>query len=184
MAERSKARGLIKFVFWAAVALVIAVFWVRSYTSGQMVKWYYHSAKTDGYAINSTVVATATKDKPIALDIGKFDSIEGLKAVPVKKGDRLPAHANGIIDEKTIKEGKRAAVSEDKLAVFIPWQIKEAKGFKFKDTFTHKGVKTNPWAAVWNVCAVIFLGVALGSMAEGFTDLIGIKVTKLIHHGH
>lgn len=184
MAEHSKSRASIKFVFWAVLAAVIAMVWIRSYTSGQMVRWYYHTAKTDGYAINSKDVAAATKDKPVVLDIGKLDSIEGLKAVPVKKGDRLPAHANGIIDEKTITEGKRAAVSDDKLTVFIPWQIKESKGFKFKDAFTHKGVKTNPWSGVWNVCAVIFLGVALGNMAEGFTDLLGIKVKKLVHHGH
>ena len=44
----------------------------------------------------------------------------------------------------------------------VPWQIKETKGFKFKDTFIHKGVVTDPWSGVWNVAMTIAIGLCLG----------------------
>lgn len=184
MADISKKRGLIKFIFWAALSVILGFIWVHSYLSGQMARWYYHTAKTNGYAVNSTAFAKATKDQPAILEIGKFTSITGLQAVQVKKGDRLPINANGIIDEKTLKDGKRAVVEGNKIKIIKPWEIKESKGFKFKDTFTHKGVKTNPWGAVWNVAMVIGFGLTLGYTAEGFTDLLGIKIKKIQHYGH
>ncbi len=184
MAEVNRKRGTIKFVFWAALAVVVVVIWWRSFLSGQMVEWYYYTAKTSGYAINSNSFVKATQDQPGILQIGKFASIEGTQAVKVTKGDRLPHNANGIIDEKTLKEGKRAVIEGDKIKVIKPWEIKEKSGFKYKDTFTHKGIKTNPWAAVWNVAMVIGLGLCLGYMAEGFTDLLGIKVKKIQHYAH
>ena len=60
--------------------------------------------------------------------------------------------------------------------------MKEAKGFKFKDTFKHKGVETWPWSGVWNVLIVALLGLSLGLMAEGFTDMLGLKLEKIQHH--
>jgi hypothetical protein len=60
--------------------------------------------------------------------------------------------------------------------------MEQAKGFKFKDTFKHKGVETWPWAAVWNVAIVFILGLALGLMAEGFTDMLGLRLEKIQHH--
>ena len=123
----------------------------------------------------------ATAESPAVLEIGPFTELDGLQAVRVKKGDRLPANANGVIPEEVLKAGKRAALVGDQIRVTVPWEIQEAKGFKFKDTFKHKGIETNPWAAVWNVVMVIALGLSLGFMAEGFTDLLGIKLEK-IHH--
>ncbi|MBF0528989.1 MAG: hypothetical protein HQK55_06925 [Deltaproteobacteria bacterium] len=184
MAENFKTRGAIKFVFYLILCIAVGWYWVNFYESGDMARWYYHTSKVDGYAINAKTFAQATKDKPISLEIGKFDTINGLQAVQVKKGDRLPSNANGVIDEKVLKEGKRAVLEGNKIKVLIPWQIKEAKGFKFRDTFTHKGVLTNPWSAVWNVVMVISFGLCLGFMAEGFTDLLGIKLKKIQHYGH
>jgi hypothetical protein len=46
-------------------------------------------------------------------------------------------------------------------------------------------VKTYPWAALVNVLIVIGLGVTLGYMAEGVTDLAGYKLEKIRHfEGH
>jgi hypothetical protein len=184
MADNHKTRGAIKFVVWAALAVAMCTYAVYEHTSGKLDQAYYHSTKLDGYAVNTNEFFTASKEKPALLQIGKADEIKGLMAVPVKKGDRLPKGANGVIDKKTIEEGKRAKVDGDKLVVTVPWQIKETKGFKYKDTFIHKGVVTDPWCGVWNVAMTIGIGLCLGFMAEGFTDLLGWKIKKIEHFGH
>jgi hypothetical protein len=101
----------------------------------------------------------------------------------VAKGDRLPKNANGVISLAEIKTGKRVALDGQTIKVTVPWQIKESKGFKYKDTFKHKGIKTNPWSGAWNVAMVLCLGLSLGLFAEGLTDLMGMKIEK-IDHGH
>ena len=179
-----KTKGAIKFVVWGALAVALCVYAVYEHTSGKLDEAYYHSTKLDGYAVNTNEFFTATKEKPALLAIGKADEIKGLMAVPVKKGDLLPKGANGVIDKKVVEEGKRAKVEGDKLVVTVPWQIKETKGFKYKDTFIHKGVKTDPWCGVWNVAMTIAIGLCLGFMAEGFTDLLGWKIKKIEHFGH
>jgi len=179
-----KTKGAIKFVVWGALAVALCVYAVYEHTSGKLDEAYYHSTKLDGYAINDTTFFTATKEKPALLKIGPADEIKGLMAVPVKKGDRLPKGANGVIEKKVVEEGKRAKVEGDKLVMMVPWQVKETKGFKYKDTFIHKGVKTDPWCGVWNVAMTIAIGLCLGFMAEGFTDLLGWKIKKIEHFGH
>ena len=62
---------------------------------------------------------TPAKDKPAVLQIGSFDKIEGLQAVAVKKGDRLPTNTNGIIDKKTVTEGKRVTLEGNTLKVTV-----------------------------------------------------------------
>ncbi len=179
-----KTKGAIKFVVWGALAVALCVYAVYEHTSGKIDQMYYHSTKLDGYAVNTNEFFTATKEKPALLAIGKAEEIKGLMAVPVKKGDLLPKGANGVIEKKVVEEGKRAKVEGDKLVVTVPWQIKETKGFKYKDTFIHKGVKTDPWCGVWNVAMTIAIGLCLGFMAEGFTDLLGWKIKKIEHFGH
>lgn len=180
--ESHHVRGTIKFVVWTAVSVSICVWFWAQYYNGTLLKQYYYKAKTSGWAVNATAFNEATKDKPAILQIGSFAKIEGLQAVPVKKGDLLPANATGIIDEKTVKEGKRVALEGNTIKVMIPSQIKESKGFAFRDTFTHKGVETDPWGAAWSVGFILVLGLALGSMAEGFTDMIGMKIAKIKHY--
>ncbi len=182
MAEVSKGRGAIKFIVWAAIAAALSIYFWVDYYDGTQVSWYYYRAANDGWAINAQTFRDATKDKPAILQIGSFERIEGLQAVPVKKGDRLPANTNGVIDKKTVSEGKRVALDGNTLKVTIPMQIKEAKGFKFKDTFMHKGIETNPWGGVWSVAFILLLGVSLGLMAEGFTDMCGYKLEKIKHY--
>ncbi len=179
-----KKKGAIKFFVWAALALALAVYVFYAHETGKIDQMYYHSTKTDGYAVNTNAFFDATKEKPALLQIGPADEIRGPMAVPVKKGERLPKGANGVIDKKVVEEGKRAKVEGDKLVVMVPWQIKESKGFKYKDTFIHKGVKTDPWSGVWNVAMTIALGLCLGFMAEGLTDLLGWKIQKIEHFGH
>jgi hypothetical protein len=181
VAEPSKIRGTIKFLFWTAVACALVVVAVRSHISGQMAAWYYHTASEDGYAINAHTFKDATKSKPAVLEIGQFQRIEGLQAVPMKKGERLPANANGIISADVLKRGRRATLQGNQISVTVPFQIQEKSGFKFKDGFTHKGIRTNPWAALWNIVMVTGLGLSLGFMAEGFTDVLGIKLEKIRH---
>jgi hypothetical protein len=81
-----------------------------------------------------------------------------------------------------VAKAKRVVLASSTLQVLEPWQIKEAKGFKFKDTFKHKGVRAWPWAGLWNVILVALLGLSLGLMAEGFTDMLGIRIEKIQHH--
>jgi hypothetical protein len=178
----TKTSGSIKFVFWLAVSVGLFYYAFHSYNTGQMVSWYYYKAKSDGYAVHSSLFKNATKENPAMLEIGKFDKIEGLQAVEVKKGDRLPVNADGIIDKKVLKEEKRAKLEGNMIKVLVGSEIKDAKGFKFKDTFKHKGVETNPWSGAWNVGMVLIIGLALGMMAEGFTDIMGLKLDKISHH--
>lgn len=181
----TKGRGAIKFVFWAVCSIGLFVLVGYLHTSGKFEEWYYHKAADEGYAVNADAFKNATIESPATLEIGSFGKLDGLQAVKVNKGDLLPMSANGIILKKIIDEGKRAKVDGDKLMVMVPWKMESAKGFKFKDTFKHKGIETYPWAAVVNVLLVVFIGVSLGYMAEGFTDVIGIKLEKIRHfEGH
>lgn len=182
MAEGSKGRGAIKFIIWAAIAVALCVYFWMEYYNGNLTRAYYYQAKTDGWAIDSDTFKDATKDKPAILKIGPFKEIEGLQAVPVKKGDLLPANTNGIIDRKTVSEAKRVTLEGNTLKVSVPTQIKESKGFKYKDTFKHKGIQTNPWGGVWAVVFILFLGFSLGMTAEGFTDMCGLKLRKIKHY--
>ena len=63
----------------------------------------------------------------------------------------------------------------------MPWQVRESKGFLFRDGFTHKHVRTNPVSGVWNLVMVILMGLSLGLMAEGFTDLLGVRLRRSEH---
>jgi hypothetical protein len=185
MAEVSRARAAIKFCFWtlAAAGLIFVV--ARAYTSGQMAAWFYYEAKVDGYAVNARSILHGTKEAPAVLKVGAFDRVDGERAVLVHKGDRMPANATGVIGADVVKRGRRAKLQGENLVVMVPWQIAEKSGFKYKDTFDHKGIETYPWGAVWNVLMTLGLGLTLGYMAEGFTDLLGIKLEKIRHfEGH
>jgi hypothetical protein len=182
VAEVSKTRGAIKFCVWAAVATALTVYFWAEYYNGNMAKQYYYKAKSTGWAINADSFKDASKEQPAVLQIGSFETIEGLQAVPVKKGARLPANTTGIIDKKVVDEGKRVTLDGNTLKVTVPSQIREAKGFKFKDTFKHKGVQTDPWGGVWSVAFILIMGFALGMMAEGFTDMLGWKIQKIKHY--
>jgi hypothetical protein len=185
LAEPSKGRAAIKFIFWTLLSAAMIFYVAQSYTSGKMVSSYYYAASLDGYAINTGTFGEATKENPVALTIGQFDKIEGPVAVSVKEGDRLPVNTNGIISKEILEKGKRATLEGDAIKVLVPWEVKESKGFKYKDTFKHKGIKTDQWSGVWNVAVVIVLGLTLGFMAEGFTDLLGWKIHKIRHfEGH
>lgn len=182
MAEASKTRGVIKFVVWTIVAAVLVGYLWAEYYNGTLISWSCSRAASDGWAVNSDAFKDASKDKPAVLQIGSFEKIEGLQAVSVKKGDRLPTNTNGIIDKKTVTEGKRVSLEGNTLKVTVPMQIKESKGFKYKDTFKHKGIETNQWAGLWSTLYIIALGLALGLMAEGFTDMCGYKIQKIKHY--
>lgn len=182
MAEVSKGKGAFKFIFWTAAAVAISWYLWASYNSGMIVNWYYYKAAKDGYAVNADKFKDATKDNPALLQIGEFKQLDGLVAVAVKKGDLLPIHANGVIDKEEITSEKRVKLEGETIKVTVPWQVKESKGFKYKDTFKHKGIETNPWSGAWNVMIVLALGFTLGLMAEGFTDMMGLKLEKLDHH--
>ena len=183
MAEINRPKAAFKFCFWLVVSVALYSYVIYSYSSGQMIQWYYYTASLDGYAVDANGFMNATKEKPSVLSIRKQDAVDGLVAIPVSKGDRLPKNANGVISLAELKSGKRAMVDGEKVKVTAPWQIKEAKGFKYKDTFMHKGIRTNPWSGAWNVAMVLLLGLSLGLLAEGLTDLMGLKIEK-IQHGH
>lgn len=179
--NRNKAS--VKLIFWLIVAAGLISYVVHSYTSGQMIRWYYYRASVDGYAIDANTFAKATKQNPAELTIVTANEIKGLQAVPVKTGDRLPEHANGVLALSELKAAKRVSMDAktNTIRVMAPSQIKESKGLKYKDTFKHKGVRTNPWAALWNVAMVLMLGLSLGLLAEGVTDFMGMKIEKIDH---
>ena len=181
MQEVNKKRGAVKFLFWLAVGVGLFYYAFYTYYSGQMIAWYYYKAKADGFAVNARALTGYSKENPALLTIGSFDKIEGLQAVPVKKGDRLPGNANGIISKEQVKKGERVVLEDKFLKVLVPMKIREAKGFKFKDTFMHKEIQTNPWSGVWNLAMILSIGFALGLMAEGFTDMMGYKLEKIEH---
>ena len=185
MAKASRGRAAIKFIFWASMSVGFFVLVGYFHFTGKFSGWYYHTAKEDGYAVNADAFMNATKDNPALLKVGAFDVLDGLKAVQVKKGDRLPKMCNGIVSLEVLDEGERAVLETGNIKVLMPWKMEDSKGFKFKNTFKHKEIKTYPWAALYNVLLVFGLGISLGYMAEGFTDLIGIKVEKIRHfEGH
>lgn len=188
-AAQSRGRAAVKFVFWTTLALGLGVYVVHHHRTGKLASWFYHTAAEDGYAVNADSFKDASASAPAYLKVVRQDRIEGLVAVAVKKGERLPANTNGVIATRVLEQGKRAALVSDaagqQIRMMVPWKIETAKGFKFKDTFKHKGIKTYPWAAVWNVVIVILIGLALGFMAEGLTDLLGIRLEKIRHfEGH
>lgn len=182
MADPARQKGMIKFIVWGALAIAVLFYAISSYTSGQMVSWYYYEAAQDGYAVTSATLKGATKEKPAILEVGAFTELKGLQAVKVKKGDRLPQNTDGIITDKILKDAKRAVLEGNTIKVMVPTETKESKGFKYKDSFKHKGIKTNPWSGPWNVAVVLGLGICLGLMAEGFTDMLGIKLQKIKHY--
>jgi hypothetical protein len=177
----ARRRGVVKFSFWTAIAAIVMILTVRSYMSGQMAEWFYHRAATSGFAVNADTFKDATKSKPATLQVSTGNEINGLVAIRVAKGDRLPRNTNGVIADTTVTKGRRAVLNGTTLQVMIPWEMKEAKGFKFKDTFKHKNIETWPWSGVWNVIIVAFLGISLGLMAEGFTDMLGLRLEKIQH---
>ncbi len=77
----------------------------------------------------------------------------------------MPENADGVIDSKVIKEEKRAKLEGETIKVLVASEVKDAKGFKFRDTFKHKGVETNPWSGAWNV--VMVLGYRPGARIDG-----------------
>jgi hypothetical protein len=185
MSAPPRSRSAIKFIFWTIVSAGFFLWVAHLHVSGRLAEWYYYSAADGGYAVNANEFYNATKENPAILEIGSYARIDGLQAVPVKKGDRLPLEANGIISDEQLESGKRASLQGNQIIVTVPWEIKESKGFKYKDTFKHKGIRTYPWAAPVNVVIVIGLGIALGYMAEGLTDLLGVKLEKIRHfEGH
>lgn len=181
MPRRFETKAVIKFCFWAVATFFVLWYAIHFYTSGKMVHWYYYQANEEGYAVNSRLFADATVDKPAYLAIGDFKKLEDLQAVHVKKGDILPEQTTGVIGMDIVEKGRRATIEGDKLKVMIPWEWKESKGFKFKDAFTHKNIKTNPLSGVWNLVMVGLIGICLGYLAEGFTDMMGLKFQKIDH---
>jgi hypothetical protein len=177
----TKRRGVVKFVFWAVIATAVIVWTVRSYESGQMSEWFYHRAAASGYAVNVNSFKDATKSKPAILQIATGNEVNGLVAIHVTKGDRLPRNTTGVISDETVTKGRRVSMNGGALQVMIPWEMKDSKGFKFRDTFQHKNVETWPWNGLWNVIVVFLLGFSLGLMAEGFTDMLGLRIEKIKH---
>ena len=106
----TRHRGIVKFVFWTVVAAVVMTLTVRSYMSGQMAEWFYHRAAASGYAINADLFKDATKSKPATLQVTTGNEINGLVAIRVEKGDRLPRNTNGVIADTTVTKGRRAVL--------------------------------------------------------------------------
>ena len=136
-----------------------------------------------GFAINEKSIEGASKNNPVLLKVTYKRDVNPGEAFPVKKGEILPLNVDTVIKKDALLDKSLASLQGgDELQVLVPWEMKDAKGFKYKDTFRHKGIKTLPIAALWNLLIVVGLGVSLGYMAEGFTDMIGIKLDKIQHH--
>jgi hypothetical protein len=181
MKEASRSRASIKFLFWVVASIVVFAYAITTYRSGEMVHWYYYKAKADGYALNTRRVVDATPQNPATLTVGTFDDVHGPRTVLVKAGEILPQGATGVIDLPTVTAGKRVKLAGDSLTIMIPWRLVEAKGFMYRDEFTHQNVQTNPMSGVWNVLMIGAIGLCLGYLAESITDLFGFKFKKIDH---
>jgi hypothetical protein len=181
MKHISRTRAAIKFLFWACATVAVFTYAIHSYRSGALVHAYYYKAKADGYAVNAASFQHATLERPVSLTIGSFEDVLGLKAAPVSKGSVLPRGTTGIIDHPVVQKGERVKLQDGALVVMVPWQLKESKGFTYRDGFTHKNIQTNPWSGVWNLVMVGLIGLSLGYLAEGFTDLVGLRFEKIDH---
>ncbi len=183
MAQADRTKSTVKMLFWLLVSGGLVFYMVHTYRSGQMIHWYYYTASVDGYAVNARAFIDATPERPARLAIVPAAVIDGLQAVPVQAGGRLPRGANGVIAMRELEAGRRVALDSaaNTISVMVPSEIKEQKGFKYKDTYKHKGIRTNPWAGLWNVAIVLGLGLSLGLLAEGITDFCGLKIEKLDH---
>jgi hypothetical protein len=187
MTEVDRSKSLVKMLFWLLVSLGLISYVVYTYVSGQMIHWYYYSASVGGYAIDAAAFGDATPGNPARLAIVPAAAIEGRQAVWVQAGGRLPRRANGVISLREVKAGRRVSLDSaaQTISVMAPSEIKEQKGFKYKDTFKHKGIRTNPWSGLWNVALVLAVGLSLGLLAEGVTDFCGMKIEKIDHEiGH
>jgi hypothetical protein len=181
MRPPSRERAALKFLAWLLVSAALFGYAINEYASGAMLRWYYYQAKADGYAVNARAFAEATPAHPAALQIGAFTRVDGLRAVRVRAGDRLPEGATGVIDADTVRKGMRARLDGDHLLVLVPWEVRESNGFTFRDGFAHKNIRANPLSGVWNLVMVLLMGLSLGLMAEGFTDLLGVRLQKSDH---
>ena len=181
MLARSRRAAAVKFAAWAATTALVFAYAVAVYTSGALVRWYYYEATANGYAVDARSLGEATADRPVALGIGNFSAVDGARAVRVSAGDRLPEGATGVIDLPTVTRGDRVRLEGDRLVVLVPWELRESKGFMFRDGFAHKHVRANPWAGVWNLVMVMLMGLSLGYLAQSFTDLIGLRLQRSDH---
>jgi hypothetical protein len=182
MSARERRRAALKLLCWGTVATASVLYVVHCHRSGQLSQWFYHTASVDGYAVDADAFKDATPRRPALLAPVASGHLHGAVAVRVRQGQRLPPHANGVIADTVLRAGKRAAVDGDRIKVMVPWEMQQAKGVRFKDTFKHKGVKTYAWAGVWNVVMVLILGIALGFLAESVTDLLGVRLERIQHH--
>ena len=53
MAEINRSKAAFKFCFWLVVSVALFGYTFYSYSSGQMIQWYYYTAKFDGYAVDA-----------------------------------------------------------------------------------------------------------------------------------
>ncbi|MHB1132958.1 MAG: hypothetical protein ACYC4L_11275 [Chloroflexota bacterium] len=175
MSARHIKRTMVRLVFWAVAAALIFAFVVNSYTSGEMVNWFYYRASLDGYAIDDRAFMDATTEQPAFVTIVQQDFISGPQAVRVRAGDLMPRGANGVIADAEVQDGKRVALEGNRIKVMVPTQLKEAKGITYKDTYKHKGIQTNPLSGPWNVLVVLTMGLTMGMLAQALTDLFGLE---------
>ena len=163
--DHTERKAAFKFGFWLVASVALFGYIIHTYTSGQMIQWYYYTASLDGYAVDANLSMNATKDKPVVLNIAKQDEVKGLVAIPVAKGDRLPKNANGVISLAELKAGKRAVLEGQTIKVTVPWQIKETKGVQVQGHLQTQGDQDQslvrrlerghgalPWAIAWSAC--------------------------------
>ena len=100
----------------------------------------------------------------------------------MKKGDRLPTNTNGVIDEKTVEEGKRVTLDGNTLKVTVPSKSRKPKGSSTGTPSSTRGSKRYRGEGSGAVGFILALGFALGLMAEGFTDMCGYKLEKIKHY--
>lgn len=110
MADDQRKRGAIKLIFWGVLALLLVGYCAYEYTSGRMIEWYYYKAKSDGYAVNANSFLAATKEKPMTLEIGKFDPIQGLQAVAVKRVTGCPSTPPASSARKTSRKANASSL--------------------------------------------------------------------------
>ncbi|MHB1416642.1 MAG: hypothetical protein ACYC1C_15450 [Chloroflexota bacterium] len=181
MHKNERTRNLIKLAFWSLATAIVFGYAINTFVGGGLTGMYFYKAKADGYAIHYGTVENATPAQPVLLTVTDSSVVEGNQAVPVKKGDLLPANTSSVISQAEVEDGRRVKLEDGQLAVLIPWEVTTSHGVASKESLRNKNIETDPMGGVWNLVMVMLMGLCLGLLGESVTDVMGIKVKKTAH---
>jgi len=181
MAEVNRGKAAFKFCFWLVVSIALFAYVIHTYNSGQMIQWYYYTARSMVTPVNANGFMNATKEKPSCSVSGSRTrwTVWWRSRCPRGTGCQ-ECEWRHFPDRNQI--GKKGRPGGEKVKVTVPWQIKETKGSstrtpsstRHQDQSLGRGLECGHGAPP---------GAVTRLLAEGLTDIMGLKIGK-IQHGH